>query len=321
MSRRVLVTGGAGFIGSHVVATLEDQGRDVTVLDDLSTGRRANLAGRRARFVHGSIADPAALSDAFADVGKVVHLAALPSVARSVERPIDTHHACATGTLMVLDAARQRGARVVYAGSSSAYGDQQAQQKHEDLREDPLSPYAAAKLAGELYCRSFARVYGLQVVVTRFFNVFGPRQPADSPYSGVIAAFCRALLDGRPVRIDGDGGQARDFTYVEDVVAGVLQALDGDSPGCATVNLAYGQSTTVLQLYEALCELAQPHLGGRPIPPPVHAAPRRGDVRHSLADASRAAALFGFAPRIGFAAGLARTFDWYRTQSGTGNQP
>lgn len=321
MTRRVLVTGGAGFIGSHVVEMLERSGRDVTVLDDLSTGKRANLDGRKARFVHGSILDPVAVADAFTDVGRVVHLAALPSVARSVERPLDSHHACATGTLMVLDAARQRGARVVYAGSSSAYGDQQAPSKREDLREDPLSPYAAAKLAGELYCRAFARVYGLQVVVTRFFNVFGPRQPADSPYSGVIAAFCRALLDGRPVRIDGDGLQSRDFTYVEDVVAGVIQALDADSGGCVTVNLAYGSSTTLLDLYAALCELARPCLGGRPIPPPTHAAPRRGDVRHSLADASRAAATFGFAPRIGFTAGLRRTFDWYRTSSGTGTQP
>ena len=320
MTRRVLVTGGAGFIGSHVVELLERSGREVTVLDDLSTGKRGNLDGRKARFVHGSILDATALADAFADVDKVVHLAALPSVARSVERPIDSHHACATGTLMVLDAARQRGARVVYAGSSSAYGDQEAPRKHEGLREDPLSPYAAAKLAGELYCRSFARVYGLRVVVTRFFNVFGPRQPADSAYSGVIAAFCRAILDGRSARIDGDGLQSRDFTYVEDVVAGVIQALDGDSDGCVTVNLAYGSSTTLLDLHAALCELARPHLGGRPIPPPTHAAPRRGDVRHSLSDSSRAAARFGFAPRIGFAAGLRRTFDWYRTTSGTGTQ-
>ncbi len=320
MTRRVLVTGGAGFIGSHVVEMLERSGRDVTVLDDLSTGKRANLDGRKARFVHGSILDPVAVADAFNDVDRVVHLAALPSVARSVERPLDSHHACATGTLMVLDAARQRGARVVYAGSSSAYGDQEAPRKHEGLREDPLSPYAAAKLAGELYCRSFARVYGLRVVVTRFFNVFGPRQPADSAYSGVIAAFCRAILDGRSARIDGDGLQSRDFTYVEDVVAGVIQALDSDSDGCVTVNLAYGSSTTLLDLHAALCELARPHLGGRPIPPPTHAAPRRGDVRHSLSDSSRAAARFGFAPRIGFAAGLRRTFDWYRTTSGTGTQ-
>ena len=320
MSRRVLVTGGAGFIGSHVVELLERSGREVTVLDDLSTGKRGNLDGRKARFVHGSILDATALADAFADVDKVVHLAALPSVARSVERPIDSHHACATGTLMVLDAARHRGARVVYAGSSSAYGDQEAPRKHEGLREDPLSPYAAAKLAGELYCRSFARVYGLRVVVTRFFNVFGPRQPADSAYSGVIAAFCRAILDGRSARIDGDGLQSRDFTYVEDVVAGVIQALDGDSDGCVTVNLAYGSSTTLLDLHAALCEMARPHLGGRQIPPPTHAAPRRGDVRHSLSDSSRAAARFGFAPRIVFAAGLARTFDWYRTNTSPGTR-
>ena len=312
---KVLVTGGAGFIGSHVVELLERQGRDVVVLDDLSTGRRENLDGRRARFVHGSIVDRKALDDAFDGVGKVVHLAALPSVARSVERPVDTHHACATGTLMLLDAARLRGARVVYAGSSSAYGNQQAQQKHEDLREDPLSPYAAAKLAGELYCRSFARVYGLQVVVTRFFNVFGPRQPADSPYSGVIAAFCRAALDGRPARIDGDGLQARDFTYVEDVVEGVVQALDAGSDGCETINLAYGQSTTVLDVHAALAALAQPWLGGAPSPAPIHAPPRKGDVRHSLADSRRAAERFGFAPRIGLTEGLRRTFDWYRQQS------
>jgi UDP-glucose 4-epimerase len=313
---KVLVTGGAGFIGSHVVELLERQGRDVVVLDDLSTGRMDNLAGRRARFVRGSIADAGVVADAFAGVDKVVHLAALPSVARSVERPLDTHHACATGTLTVLDAARRAGARVVYAGSSSAYGNQQALQKHEDLREDPLSPYAAAKLAGELYCRSFARVYGLQVVVTRFFNVFGPRQPADSPYSGVIAAFCRAILDGRPVRIDGDGLQARDFTYVEDVVKGVVQALDAGSEGCETINLAYGQSTTVLQLHDALCAMARPHLGGAAVPAPVHAPARKGDVRHSLADSRRAAERFGFAPEVGFAEGLRRTFDWYRAQSG-----
>ncbi|MBM3973103.1 MAG: NAD-dependent epimerase/dehydratase family protein [Planctomycetes bacterium] len=312
---RILVTGGAGFVGSHVVELLERHGRDVVVLDDLSTGRRDNLDGRRARFVHGSITDRAALDDAFAGVDKVVHLAALPSVARSVERPVDSHHAGATGTLMVLDAARQRGARVVYAGSSSAYGNQEALQKHEGLREDPLSPYAAAKLAGELYCRSFARVYGLQVVVTRFFNVFGPRQPADSPYSGVIAAFCRALLEGRPARIDGDGLQARDFTYVEDVVAGVVQALDASTVGCETVNLAYGQATTVLDLHAALAALAKPHLGGAPVAAPVHAPPRAGDVRHSLADSRRAAAVFGFAPRIGLTEGLRRTFDWYRDRS------
>lgn len=316
MSERVLVTGGAGFIGSHVCERLCRDGRDVVVLDDLSTGDRDNLGALPVTFVHGSITDASAVARAMAGVRKVVHLAALPSVARSVERPLDSHHACATGTLMVLDEARRQQARVVYAGSSSAYGNQQELQKHEGLREDPLSPYAAAKLAGELYCRSFARVYGLDVVVTRFFNVFGPRQPASSPYSGVIAAFCRALLDGRAVRIDGDGLQARDFTYVEDVVAGIVQCLDADSRGCETVNLAYGQSTTVQDVYGILRRLLQEQPGAPAIPAAIHAPPRPGDVRHSLADVSRAASRFGFAPRVGLAEGLVRTFAWYRQQSG-----
>jgi nucleoside-diphosphate-sugar epimerase len=216
----------------------------------------------------------------------------------------------------VLQAAVSARARIVYAGSSSAYGDQEVAKKHEALREDPLSPYAAAKVAGELYCRSFARVYGLPVVVTRFFNVFGPRQPADSPYSGVVAAFCRALLAGRAVRIDGDGDQARDFTYVEDVVAGVLQCLDADTNGCETVNLAYGNATTVRELYAELCRLAKQRYGVASIPDPVAGPPRAGDVRHSLADITRAKARFHFAPQVGFAEGLRRTFDWYARQAG-----
>ncbi|MCA8963951.1 MAG: NAD-dependent epimerase/dehydratase family protein [Planctomycetes bacterium] len=312
-SGRVLVTGGAGFIGSHVCELLTGQGRAVVVLDDFCTGRRDNLAGMPVEVVEGSVADPAAVAAAMRGVDKVVHLAALPSVVRSVEDPLATHHACATGTLNVLHAARIAGARVVYAGSSSAYGDQDVLVKHEQLREDPLSPYAAAKLAGELYCRSFARVYGMQVVVTRFFNVFGPRQTADSPYSGVVAAFCHALLSGRAPRIDGDGGQSRDFTYVEDVVEGVRQCLDAATPGCTTVNLAYGQATTVRELYDHLAALAAPHLGDRQPPAPLMAPPRAGDVRHSLADASAARRLFGFAPRHGLVAGLQHTFDWYRS--------
>ncbi len=310
---RVLVTGGAGFIGSHVCELLTGQGRSVVVLDDFCTGKRDNLAGMPVEVVEGSVADPAAVAAAMRGVDKVVHLAALPSVVRSVEDPLATHHACATGTLNVLHAARAVGARVVYAGSSSAYGDQDVLAKHEGLREDPLSPYAAAKFAGELYCRAFARVYGMQVVVTRFFNVFGPRQTADSPYSGVVAAFCHALLNGVAPRIDGDGGQSRDFTYVEDVALGVRQCLDARTPGCTTVNLAYGQATTVLELYEHLARLAAPHLGGRSPAAPVMAPPRAGDVRHSLADVSAARRLFGFAPQHGLQAGLQRTFDWYRS--------
>jgi UDP-glucose 4-epimerase len=317
VSDRVLVTGGAGFIGSHVCEQLCRQGRDVVVIDNLCTGKRDNLAGLDVRFVEGSITVAADIEAAMQGVNKVVHLAALPSVARSLERPLDTHEACATGTVNVLHAAHKVGARVVYAGSSSAYGNQQEMQKHEQLREDPLSPYSAAKLAGELYCRTFARVFGMNVVVTRFFNVFGPRQPADSPYSGVIAAFCRSLILGLPVRMDGDGGQARDFTYVEDLVTGVLQCLDADSTGCETVNLAYGDSTSVLQLYEQLREFTKQQLPDQVIPDPTMMPPRTGDVRHSLADVTRAKERFGFAPSVGFAEGLAKTFAWYRAQLGS----
>lgn len=310
MTDRVLVTGGAGFIGSHLCERLLAVGRKVTVLDNFATGTRANLGHLRGDLdvVDGSITEPAAVARAMTSVGGVVHLAALPSVARSVEEPLDSHHACATGTVQVLHAAARAGVRVVYAGSSSAYGDQPAQFKDEAMREDPLSPYAAAKLAGELYCRSFARVYGLPVVVTRFFNVFGPRQTPDSPYSGVVAAFCFSLLRGKAPRIDGDGLQSRDFTYVEDVVEGIRLALEGRTEGCQIVNLAYGQSTTVRDLFDALCRLSGQRLD------PVFAPPRKGDVRHSLADVQRAKSLLGFAPTIGFAEGLRRTFDWYRSQ-------
>lgn len=310
MTSRVLVTGGAGFIGSHTVHALLAQGRRVTVLDDFSTGKRDNLAGMKGDLdvVTGSVVDQAAVERAMKGVDRVVHLAALPSVARSLEQPLDSHHACATGAVQVLFAAKRAGARVVYAGSSSAYGNQQEQWKHEGMREDPLSPYAAAKLAGELYCRCFARVYGLPVVITRFFNVFGPRQTPDSPYSGVVAAFCFALLRDRPPRIDGDGSQSRDFTYVEDVVQGVLAALDANTTGCEIVNLAYGQSCTVRELLEQLGRVA-----GRTVQP-VYAPPRAGDVSHSLADVTRAKTVLGFSPTVGFAEGLKRTFDWYRSQ-------
>lgn len=310
MNDRVLVTGGGGFIGSHLVHALLQRGRKVTVLDNFSTGKRQNLAGMQGdlEVVEGSVAVAADVATAMRAVGSVAHLAALPSVPRSIERPLDSHEACATGAVQVLFAAQQNGARVVYAGSSSAYGDQDGQWKHEAMREDPLSPYAASKLAGELYCRSFARVYRLPVVITRFFNVFGPRQTPDSQYSGVVAAFCYALLQNRAPRIDGDGLQSRDFTYVEDVVDGIQLALAAKTEGCAIVNLAYGQTCTVLDLFRELRRIS-----GRDLDP-VHAPPRKGDVRHSLADVSRAKSLLGFSPRIGFAEGLARTYDWYRSQ-------
>jgi len=310
MSGRFLVTGGAGFIGSHIVRALLSRGDAVSVLDDLSTGKESNLEGLAGplTFHRGSVADAAAVERAIDGCRGVFHIAALPSVTRSVSHPVESHHANVTGTVTVLHAAAKCGARVVYAGSSSAYGDQDAPAKHEMLREDPLSPYAATKLAGELYCRSFAKVYGLDAVVTRFFNVFGPRQTADSPYSGVIAAFCHALLHGRSPRIDGDGRQSRDFTYVEDVVLGVLCAMDARTKGCEVVNIAYGSSITLLELLDVLQQLAGTRLE------PTWAAARAGDVRHSLADVSKATNVFGYRPRVGFAEGIRRTFDWYRSQ-------
>lgn len=305
---RYLVTGGAGFIGSHMVEEILRRGHRVTVLDDFSTGRRDNISSFNGdiEVVEGSVTDPAAVETAMKSVRATIHLAALPSVSRSVELPLESHHANATGTINVLDAARRAGSRVVYAGSSSAYGDQEAPAKTEELRESPLSPYAATKLAGELYCRSFARVYELPVVVTRFFNVFGPRQVPDSPYSGVIAAFCYALLRGTSPRIDGDGQQSRDFTYVNDVVQGVLLGADSDSEGCNVVNLACGASHTINDLLETLRELSGSDVE------PTYAPPRAGDVRHSLADISAARRLLGFEPKVTFREGLEKTFAWYR---------
>ena len=315
MTQRYLVTGGAGFIGSHVVEHLLQRGRAVTVLDNFSTGRRENLeqvlgaAGdaRDVRIVEGCVTCPHDVASAAEGVDGIVHLAALPSVVRSVEAPLDSHHHNTTGTATVLDHARRQGTKVVYAGSSSAYGDQDVDSKHEDLREGPLSPYAAAKLAGELYCRSFSRVYGLPTVVLRFFNVFGPRQVADSPYSGVVAAFCLAVLEGRSPRIDGDGSQSRDFTYVSDVARGVLLALETPTTGCEILNLACGGNHTVRDVFDVIREYADSSVE------PTFAAPRNGDVRHSRADISRIRRALNFEPAVDFAAGLQMTYDWYRS--------
>jgi UDP-glucose 4-epimerase len=313
MTSKYLVTGGAGFIGSHVVELMLRRGHAVVVLDNFSTGKRENLEHVRAdvqggelAVVEGSVTSPADVERAAEGCRGVVHLAALPSVVRSVEEPVESHEHNVTGTVVVLDRARRNGMKVVYAGSSSAYGDQDAAYKSEDLREMPLSPYAASKLAGELYCRSFARVYGLPIVVTRFFNVFGPRQTPDSPYSGVVAAFCFALLRGKAPRIDGDGLQSRDFTYVADVARGVLLALETKTSGCETVNLACAGNHTINDLLRVLREYAGSTLQ------PVHAPPRNGDVMHSRADISRIRALLGFQPEVAFDEGLRKTYDWYR---------
>jgi len=305
---RYLVTGGAGFIGSHLVARLLGEDHEVIVLDDFSTGSQQNLGASdgRLRVVEGCITRTEDLSPAMQGVDGLFHLAALPSVARSVQAPLETHDINANGSILVLDQARLAGIKVVYAGSSSAYGDQQQGLKSESLREAPLSPYAASKLAGELYCRSFARVYDLPVVITRFFNVFGPRQVPDSPYSGVIAAFCLALLRDQAPRIDGDGRQSRDFTYVDDVTRALILAMQQNLPGGTILNIAGGQRHDLLELLKILqdCSGCQRE--------PVFGPARRGDIRHSQADVSRARDLLGFRSEVGFREGLERTYDWYR---------
>jgi UDP-glucose 4-epimerase len=304
--QKSLVTGGCGFIGSHLVEALVRQGHDVRVLDDLSTGQEANLAAvkGRAEVRRGSITDPATVREAVQGREVVYHLAALPSVARSVEEPVATHEVCATGTLRILDASRQAGVRrVVYAASSSAYGDTPGAVRTEDDPLAPLSPYAAAKLAGEHYCRCFTVVYGLETVRLRFFNIFGPRQDPRSPYSGVIALFTAALAEGRVPRIDGDGQQSRDFTYVDNAVQAVMKAATAPAAVGQVYNVGTGTSTSVLQLVEQLNKLLGTHLTA------THGPPRAGDVRHSQADISRARRDLGYAPAVSFAEGLRRTLE------------
>jgi UDP-glucose 4-epimerase len=309
MPELCLVTGGAGFIGSHLVEALTAQGRPVRVLDDFSTGLRENLSHVRPApdIVAGDLADPDAVARAVAGAGLVFHLGALASVQRSVEDPATTHRVCATGTLHVLDAARKAGVRrVVYAGSSSAYGVPVGDVQSEDDAVGPLSPYAAAKLAGELYAGAFDATYGLETVWVRFFNIFGPRQRADSPYSGVIALFIAAMSAGRAPTVHGDGLQSRDFTYVTDAVQALVKAAETPSVSGRFYNIGTGRSVTVLDLVAILNRL----LGTSVMP--VHAAPRAGDVRHSRADITRARTDLGYEPAVSFEEGLEHTLRWYR---------
>jgi UDP-glucose 4-epimerase len=304
--RQVLVTGGAGFIGSHLVEALVAAGDTVRVLDDVSTGKLANLSAVQSKIdlQRGSVTDTSAVAQAVRGCEVIFHLAALPSVTRSIEEPLLAHEICATGTLNVLDAARNNGVRrVVYAASSSAYGDTPGAVRTEDDPIAPLSPYAAAKLAGEYYCRCFTTVYGLETVRLRFFNVFGPRQDAKSPYSGVIALFTAALLEGRTPRIDGDGEQSRDFVYVGNVVQALRKAADAPAAVGNVYNIGNGGSTTILQLVQHLNDILGTQIQ------PLHGPPRPGDVRHSQADISRACRDLGYEPNIRFVDGLRRTVE------------
>lgn len=310
MSEFVLVTGGAGFIGSHLVERLVESGKKVRVLDDLSTGQLSNLAKfPSVEIRQGSVVDPDLVREAVAGAEVVFHLAALASVQKSVESPAESHAVCATGTVHVLDAARRLGVRrVVYAASASAYGIPDAPVQTELTPVRPLSPYAAAKLSGEEYCQAFTATYGLETVRTRFFNIFGPRQRADSPYSGVIAIFVDALGKGKIPTIFGDGEQTRDFTYVSDVVSALL--LASEKPGVAgeVFNVGTGRGTSLLQLVQALN-----HQMGTDLTP-RHAEARAGDIRHSKADISKAERMLNYRPQVTFEEGLARTLAWYRSQ-------
>ncbi|HTU93613.1 MAG TPA: SDR family oxidoreductase [Gemmataceae bacterium] len=312
MNETYLVTGGAGFIGSHLVESLARQGRRVRVLDDFSTGLRANLVhiDPMPEIIEGDVADAAVVQRAVQGVGVIFHLAALASVQRSIEAPTDTHHVCASGTLYVLDAARRAGVRrVVYAASSSAYGIPAGDVQTERDPLAPLSPYAAAKLAGELYAQSFTAAFGLETVRMRFFNIFGPRQRADSPYSGVIALFAAALSAGRSPTVYGDGLQSRDFTFVTDVVQALTRAAETPGISGRVYNIGTGRGTSVLDLVAALNRQLGTNIA------PQHAPPRAGDVRHSRADISLAQRELGYQPAIAFEDGLARTLAWYRQQN------
>ena len=307
-----LVTGGAGFIGSHLVEALVADGHAVRVIDDLSTGKRGNLqaVAQRVQLIESSVLDLDKLKAALADVNLVFHLAALPSVQRSVEDPPASHEACATATLQVLNAARLAGVRrVVYAASSSAYGDTPGAVRTEDDPIAPLSPYAAAKLAGEHYCRCFTASYGLETVRLRFFNIFGPRQDARSPYSGVIALFIAAMSAGRTPAIYGDGLQSRDFTYVANAVQAMIKAATAPAAVGHVYNIGSGGSSSVLDLVRNLNQLLGTRLE------PVHGPARTGDVRHSQADITRARRDLGYEPTVSFAEGLRLTLEAHRRES------
>jgi len=305
-----LVTGGGGFIGSHLAAALLDRGARVRVIDDLSTGHRENLEeiGGPLDFIQASMTDETALARALEDVELVFHEAAIPSVPRSIENPRDTHRACVEATFSLLATAREkRVRRVVYAASSSAYGDQPTLPKREDMLPDPLSPYAVAKLVGEYYAQVFTRVYGLETVSLRYFNVFGPRQDPSSQYSGVISRFISALLSGKRPMIYGDGEQSRDFTYIANVVDANMRAAETKTGIGEVINIANGERITLNQLLNELKSLT-----GKSEAQADYQPARSGDVRHSLADISRARELLGFEPRVDLRDGLELTIDWWK---------
>jgi UDP-glucose 4-epimerase len=309
-----LVTGVAGFIGRSIAAELLKRGETVRGIDSMITGKRANLIGLEAmEFIEGDLADPAACAQSCAGVETVFHEAALASVPRSVADPVATNVNCVDATLNLLVAAREAGVRrVVYAGSSSVFGDSPTLPKTEEMLPNPISPYAVAKLAGEHYMRVFSRVYGLETVVLRYFNVFGPYQDPTSQYSGVLAIFCRMMLAGEQPTIYGDGEQSRDFTYIDNVVHANLLAAAAPAVKVSgqMMNAATGTRITLNETFEILRELTG--YSGKP----AYAEARAGDIKDSLADIRLAGELLGYTPIVDFREGLRHTVEWYRSGSG-----
>jgi nucleoside-diphosphate-sugar epimerase len=303
-----LVTGGAGFIGSHLVEELARRGERVRVVDNLSTGKRQNIAHLTSvEFVEGDLADLEVARRAVTGVDYVLHQAAIPSVPRSVQDPITSNRANIDASLNILVAARDAGIkRLVYAGSSSAYGDTPTLPKVETMPTAPLSPYALQKLVAEQYCQIFTRLYGLETVTIRYFNVFGPRQDPSSPYSGVISLFISALCEGGQPTIYGDGEHTRDFTYVANVVDGVLRACTAAGASGEVINVATGGRISLNTLFKTIRELVNARVE------PIYAPPRPGDVKDSQADISKASRVLGYAPIVSFEEGLSRTVAWYR---------
>ncbi|PYT07629.1 MAG: LPS biosynthesis protein WbpP [Acidobacteria bacterium] len=312
MSKRTyLVTGGAGFIGSHIAERLAREGNRVRVLDDFSSGKEANLESFRdgVEIVRGDIRDARLVNDASKGVDIVFHEAALGSVPRSVAEPLLTHEVNITGTLNVLLAARDAGVkRVVYASSSSVYGETPILPKHEEMTPLPLSPYALSKLVGEHYAKVFKQVYGFEVVALRYFNIFGPRQDLESQYAAVIPRFITALLTGKSPAVYGDGLQSRDFTYVDNVVEANLLASEADGAAGKAFNIACGGRYTLIELLAKLREMIGNDIEA------THEPTRAGDVRDSQASIEAAQRVFGYRVSVGFEEGLRRTVGWYRTQ-------
>lgn len=302
---KIVITGGAGFIGSNIAEVLsKDNANEVIVLDDLSTGKLANTKEMAIKFVNGSITDLELLHTIFKDVDYVLHQAAIPSVPRSINEPIASNNANITGTLNVLVAARDRNVKkVVYASSSSVYGDTPKLPKREDMTPTPLSPYAVTKLTGEHYCNVFNEVYGLKTVALRYFNVYGPKQDPYSDYAAVIPKFVSRVLRDEPPVIYGDGQQTRDFTFVKDAVTANIRAMKSAATG--VFNIASGNRITIQELAELVMKLMDKDMGV------ILEEPRKGDVLHSLADVSKAKAGFGYEPGYRLETGLEETVKWF----------